>query len=111
MKAISSHGHRYPRKFHTTLSGMRSVPVLHKLRKIEHCEPDQDDTAYLEFPLIENKFTGGEAGVDRVIAIVYGTKKKYTDPLYCLAVTHRDAAETGDHYPADTDDEAEEACN
>lgn len=91
---------------------MRSVPVLHKLMKIEDCEPNQPGTTYFEFPLAEEKFTGGEAGVDRVLAIVYGTKLKYRDALYCMAMSHRGTgAAWDDHEPADTEDEAEEACN
>lgn len=84
---------------------MRSVPVTRKLLNIEICVPNQRGTKYLEFPLMEKKYTGGEPGPDRVLAIVYGNDKSgYTLPEYCMAMTHRDAPE-GDHDAADTDDE------
>lgn len=79
----------YPVKFEP---GRSTAGVIAAIDAIPECKTGQANKWYLEFPITDPTFTGGvggSQGPDRVIAIMDGTAKPFTNPQYCLSLTHR----------------------
>lgn len=69
--------------------------IAKALDAIPECKTGQANKRYLEFPITDPTFTGGDPKTDRVVAIVDGTMKPHSNPMYCLSVTHRGQVKNG----------------
>jgi hypothetical protein len=66
--------------------------VQDAINAMPECATGQADKSYFEFPITDPAFNGGDPGPDRLIAIAEGTKPDLKNAVYCLSLTHREAA-------------------
>jgi hypothetical protein len=97
--ARSNNGRRiYPHKFKADTGS--SLDVVNQLEQSPNSKNKIKNTTWLEFPLMHNKYKGGDPEYDRVIAIVYGQKSgDYYGVHFSMAATHRGADEWNDLVP------------